>query len=119
MSLKTIFKTFVVTGLIATAGMAAAHAAGGPSEGSVCMLINQMGTVFRTLRTLAFVGAAFCIAGWAWGFIAEKPGEGVLDNLKKKGIALLVGFTLLFGVGVILQFLVGTGGGSLCGINNW
>ena len=57
---------------------------------------------------LAFVGAAFYIAGWAWGFITA--GEAKMDDVKKRGIGLLVGFTLLFMVGVILSFLLSAQG---------
>ncbi len=74
------------------------------AEVNVCGLIQQMGGVFKTLRTLAFVGAAFVIAGWAWTFIVK--GKADLDgDLKGKGIALIVGFTLLFGIGIVLSFL--------------
>ena len=90
----------VLFGAIAVfAGMGAANAAGG----DVCMLIGSMQGVFRTLRTLAFVGAGFMIAGWAWGYITA--GDAKIDDLKKKGTGLLVGFTLLFGIGIVLQFL--------------
>ena len=81
------------------AGMGAANAA----TGDVCTLIASMQGVFKTLRTLAFVGAGFMIAGWAWGYITA--GEAKMDDLKKKGTGLLVGFTLLFGIGIVLQFL--------------
>ena len=85
------------------AGMGAANAA----TGDVCTLIASMQGVFRILRTLAFVGAGFMIAGWAWGYISSgKIGDkGAMDELKGKGTALLVGFTLLFGIGIVLQFL--------------
>lgn len=70
----------------------------------LCDLIAQMHGVFKTLRTLAFVGAAFVIAGWAWGFISK--GEVKKDDLKDKGIGMLVGFVLLFGIGVVLSFFL-------------
>lgn len=93
------------------AGMSMAHAA----VGDVCALINGMQDVFKTLRTLAFVGAAFTIAGWAYGFITA--GEAKLDDAKKKGIGLLVGFTLLFSIGILLQFLGPVTGCALTGWN--
>jgi hypothetical protein len=101
---------FGLTAVFAAMGMAAAA----PLGGNPCILINSMQDVFRTLRTLAFVGAAFCIAGWAWGYI--KGGDAGIDDLKKKGIGLLVGFTLLFGIGVVLQFLPGIAG---CAATGW
>ena len=71
----------------------------------LCGIINEMYNVFKILRTLAFVGAAFIIAGWAWGYISA--GKGVdMEDLKKKGTGMLVGFVLLFGIGVVLQFFI-------------
>ena len=66
------------------------------AENPMCELITKMQGVFRLLRTLAFVGAAFFIAGWAWTYIS-KAGEnkdGIVEDIKKKGISLLVGFAL-------------------------
>lgn len=95
---------FALVLVMATVGFA--HAAG--DYGDACALVQSMQGVFKTLRTLAFVGAAFTIAGWAWGFIAA--GESKMDDLKKKGIGLLVGFALLFGIGAVLTFLPGLAG---------
>ena len=50
----------------------------------MCDLIGSLKDVFKILRTLAFIGAAFYIAGWAWDFI--KAGEAKVDDVKKKGI---------------------------------
>lgn len=99
-------KKFGFAALAIIIGISAAHADG--NAGNACVLVQSMQGVFKTLRTLAFVGAAFAIAGWAWGFISG--GEAKMDDLKKKGIGLLVGFTLLFGIGVILSFLPGMAG---------
>jgi hypothetical protein len=96
---KLIFGLFAV--FAAISGAAAAT----QLDSNPCILIDSMRGVFTTLRTLAFVGAAFCIAGWAWGFISN--GEAKMDDLKKRGVGLLVGFTLLFGIGIVLQFLPG------------
>ncbi|MDR1338235.1 MAG: hypothetical protein LBJ73_04390 [Rickettsiales bacterium] len=82
--------------------------------GDPCILIGSMQGVFKTLRTLAFVGAAFCIAGWAWGYITG-GGDKAMDSLKKQGIGLLIGFTLLFGIGIVLQFLPGIAGCAAAG----
>lgn len=103
----------VLFGLIAVfAGIGAASAAG-PS-GDPCILIGSMQGVFKTLRTLAFVGAGFMIAGWAWGYITS--GKAEMEDLRKKGTGLLVGFTLLFGIGIVLQFLPGIAG---CAAMGW
>lgn len=104
----------VLFGLVAIfAGIGVASAAG--ANGDPCVLIASMQGVFRTLRTLAFVGAGFMIAGWAWGYITK--GEAKMDDLKAKGTGLLVGFALLFGIGMVLQFLPGISG--CAGVYNW
>ena len=74
------------------------------ADSPMCALIGKMQDVFRLLRVLAFVGAGFYMAGWAWDYISK--GEAIMDDMKKKGIGLLVGFTLLFAIGVILSFLL-------------
>ena len=73
-------------------------------------LIVELSPIFEVLSILAFVGAGFIIAGWAWGFIAA--GEVKFDDVKKKGIGMIIGFILLFAIGAILQFLVGVAGGN-------
>lgn len=83
------------------------------ADKGLCQLITQMYGVFKVLRTLAFVGAAFYIAGWAWEFISK--GEAKMDDIKKRGIGLLVGFSLLFGIGVVLSFLLSQGGQNAIG----
>jgi hypothetical protein len=94
------------------AGIGVASAAGASAD--PCILIASMQGVFKTLRTLAFVGAGFMIAGWGWGYITA--GEAKMDDLKKKGTGLLVGFTLLFSIGIVLQFLPGIAG---CAAMGW
>ena len=109
--MKSLLKKIGVAGFVMLAGGTAALAA--PAAGGVvavnadglCGIINEMYDVFKILRTLAFVGAAFIIAGWAWGYISA--GKGVdMEDLKKKGTGMLVGFVLLFGIGVVLQFFI-------------
>ena len=94
-----------------TAGAAMASTTGAADP---CTLIAGMQGIFRTLRTLAFAGAAIFIAGWAWSYI--KGGEAKMDDIQKKGIGLLVGFSLLFGIGIVLQFLPGISG---CPLTGW
>ena len=79
------------------------------SQGT-CDLIGKMQEIFQTLRVLAFVGAGFYMAKWAWDYI--KGGKAELDDLKGKGIGLLVGFALLFAVGVVISFLLGATGNN-------
>ena len=102
---------FALIGIMASMPAFAAGAAGGNS--GLCVLITQMKGVFGTLRTLAFVGAAFVIAGWAWGYISK--GEVKKDDLKDKGIGMMVGFIMLFGIGIILSFLMSASGGKTLG----
>ncbi len=110
--MKKLMKNFALAGLIVLGTAAAAHAAG--QYGDPCVLVTQLQGVFKTLRTLAFVGAAFFIAGWAWGYIS-KPEDAKMENLKIKGTGLIVGFALLFGIGIVLQFLPGIAGCAAVG----
>lgn len=106
--MKKLLKKLGFAGLMVFAGTSmalAANAGGALAESSgLCGLIQQMYGVFKVLRTLAFVGAAFIIAGWAWTYISK--GEVGMEDLKKKGTGMLVGFVLLFGIGIVLQFFV-------------
>ena len=123
--MKGLLKKIGFAGAVIMAGAsmpALAAAAAGVSNNGLCALIGQMYGVFKILRTLAFVGAAFIIAGWAWGYISK--GEVKLDDLQKKGTGMLVGFVLLFGIGIVLQvFLFTNNGLALIGcqdlITNW
>lgn len=83
------------------------------NDSAICMLLNDMKGVFNMLRTFCFIGAAFMIAGWAWDFISK--GKAEMKDLKEKGTGLLVGFILLFSVGLILQFLLSASGGRTFG----
>lgn len=84
-------------------------------ETAVCKLINDLKPIINTLRTLAFVGAAFVLMDWAWGFI--KAGKVEKNDLQDKGIGMLVGFFLLFGVGMLLHFVGSKGGASFFDCN--
>jgi len=89
-------------------------------EKGVCELITNLHDVFNILRILAFIGAAFYIASWAWGYI--KAGEAKMDDVKKQGISLLVGFSALFLIGVALTFVMSAAGMDLLGcdiIKQW
>ena len=79
----------------------------------VCKLLKQFEGLITVLRILAFVGAAFVMMEWAWGYI--KDGTVKKDDLKDKGVGMLVGFTLLFGVGVVLSLIQGTTGAQWFG----
>ncbi len=103
------------------AAFAATRAGGAAMGNGFCNLIVRMHDVFVLLRTLAFVGAAFIIAGWAWGMI--KDGKVDQEDLRKKGTGMLVGFILLFAIGVVLSFFLSATGMNAIGcsdvILNW
>ena len=118
--MKKMLKKIGFAGLVilagATVAVAAQPGAGGVgvvNNDGLCGLIIQMQGVFKILRTLAFVGAAFLVAQWEWGFI--KAGDVKMDDLKDKGTGLLVGFILLFSVGAVLQFLLSSTGMNAIG----
>ena len=91
------------------------------ADNAMCEALNKLHDVFNLLRTLAFIGAAFYIAGWAWGYISK--GEAKMDDIKNKGLGLIVGFSLLFLVGVILTFIMSASGAKFIGcadvIKSW
>lgn len=122
--MKGLLKKIGFAGAVIMAGAsmpALAAAAAGVSNNGLCALIGQMYGVFKILRTLAFVGAAFIIAGWAWGYISS--GKVEMDDLRKKGTGMLVGFVLLFGIGIVLSFFLSSTGLGIIGcpelITNW
>lgn len=89
-------------------GTAYAAPAGLQGNPGLCALIVQMQSVFKTLRVLAFVGAGFMIAKHAWdAIVSGKVGgaDNALEGLKKVGIPMIVGLTLLFSIGILMGFL--------------
>lgn len=83
---------------------------------AMCTAIKELGKVFNLLRTMAFIGAAFYIAGWAWKYISD--GKAEMSDIKTKGQGLLVGFALLFMVGVLLSFIMSATGAKVIGCEN-
>lgn len=112
--MKNLIKT-ISFGAAAILMAGVAHAAG-PDMNGLCGLINDLKGVFNLLRTLAFVGAAFVIASIGWDAIVAKKYEWSKDG-KQHLIAMIIGFLLLFSVGVILQFL--TSGKLGCVAGGW
>ena len=86
------------------------------SGNGICDLLDNLHEVFNILRILAFIGAAFYIASWAWGYI--KGGKAELDDVKTKGIGLLVGFSALFLIGIALSFVMSAAGLNILGCND-
>lgn len=93
--------------------MVASPAFAAVQENAICSLVRDMKGVFSMLQTFAFIGAAFMIAGWAWGYISS--GKAEMKDIKDKGTGLLVGFILLFGVGLVLRFITSASGGAVMG----
>lgn len=91
-----------------------AMAAGNINQ-ALCDLAEQFGEIFSAIRLLAFVGAGVTIAGWAWGYISGGKAIDPTKEVKEKGIPMLIGFILLFGIGTVLSiFMTMTGeGGSM------
>lgn len=107
---------FAIIGMmLSVPAMAAADADG------LCGLIEKLQGVFKVLRILAFVGAGFFIATWAWDYITgsdkAKDSPTLIKDLKTRGTAMLVGFLLLFIIGVVLSAAVSVAnGGSIAGL---
>ncbi len=89
----------------------------------MCQLISQLQSVFKILRTMAFVGAGFILAKYGWEAITSgKIGgkDNIADGLKAIGLPMIVGFALLFSIGLVLGFLSnGTNLGCPEIINGW
>ena len=86
----------------------------------MCELIAEMQDIFKLIRTLAFVGAGFLLAKYAWEAISTGKLNGEADLVKgaqKTGIPMLVGLILLFAIGTILQVLSSATGAELMGCN--
>lgn len=81
----------------------------------LCGLIEEFQGIFKLLRTLAFVGAGFLIAKWAWGYISGEKAIDAMKEVKEKGVSMLIGFILLFGIGTFLQVLSSATGAEMLG----
>ena len=80
----------------------------GSNTAGLCALIAQLQGVFKTLRILAFIGAGFILAKYGWEAISSGKlagSDNVVDGLKKIGIPMIIGFTLLFSIGILLGYL--------------
>ncbi|MBR5625585.1 MAG: hypothetical protein IKW67_02285 [Alphaproteobacteria bacterium] len=106
---------FMLVGVMVALMPKIASAASGMTinENAICDLITNLGGLLKVIRVMAFIGAGFIIAQWAWEFI--KAGDVDMNKVKDKGAGMLVGFTLLFMIGVVLSFLMSTAGGKMIG----
>ena len=103
---------FAIVALMAS-GTASMAADTGMND-ALCKMGEEFGKIFSILQILAFVGAGVTIAGWAWGYISAGKIDAIKE-VKEKGIAMLIGFFLLFGIGTVLSIFMGMVGenGSL------
>jgi len=89
---------------------------GSGADNGICDLLKSLQSVFDVLRIMAFIGAAFYIAGWAWGYISS--GKAEVKDVKDKGIGLLIGFSALLLVGIVLSFIMSASGLKILGCND-
>jgi len=78
------------------------------SGNELCELIGELQGVFKTLRVLAFLGAGFILAKYAWEAISTGKigGKDYVEGIKNIGVPMLIGVALLFGIGVVLGMLI-------------
>ncbi len=94
----------------------------GAAKDALCKIGAEFKGIFNILQILAFVGAGVTIAGWAWGYISGGKAVDVVKEVKEKGVGMLIGFFLLFGVGTLLSIfidMVGPDGGLGCDIKTF
>lgn len=96
---------FAALAAFITVSNASAATTGLTANADLCGLIKEFQGVFKLLRTLAFVGAGFLIASWAWGYISGGKSIDAMKEVKEKGVSMLIGFILLFGIGTFLSVL--------------
>jgi len=88
----------------------------------MCNLIKELQETFKLLRVLAFLGAGFILAKYAWEAISSGKigGKDLIEGVKTSGISMIVGFALLFMIGVLISFLLnGRATGCNALVNGW
>ena len=78
------------------------------TDSGLCNLITKLKGVFGTLRTLAFVGAGFILAKYAWEAITSGKinQKDMVEGVKSVGVPMIIGFVLLFSIGIVLSALL-------------
>lgn len=78
------------------------------TDSGLCNLITELKGVFGTLRTLAFVGAGFILAKYAWEAITSGKinQKDMVEGIKSVGVPMIIGFVLLFSIGIVLSALL-------------
>ena len=79
------------------------------TDSGLCSLITELKGVFGTLRTLAFVGAGFILAKYAWEAITTgkiNSKDNMVEGVKTVGVPMIIGFVLLFSIGIVLSALL-------------
>ena len=114
-------KKIICLGLLAMISQSvwAANATAGKLDvNGLCDLVARLQEVFNILRTLAFIGAGFMLAKYAWEAISKgKIGgkDDFVEGTKAVGIPMLVGFVLLCSIGVLLSVLGSVSGMQMLG----
>ena len=83
----------------------------------MCELIKSLQGVFKTLRILAFIGAAFLLARAGWdAILTGKLGgkDKVTEGAIAVGMPMIIGFAILFMIGILLGALAN---GRITGCN--
>lgn len=94
---------------------------GAVEANGLCELIAEMQSIFKLLRTLAFVGVGLILAKYAWEAISTGKLNGEADLVKgaqKTGVPMLVGLIMLFMIGTILQVLSSASGAEIIGCSS-
>ena len=117
MKLKKMMVVVLMVLMSVRAWAAKADAAMSDNDG-LCDLIREMQGVFGILRTLAFVGAGFMLAKYAWDAISKgKIGgkDDIIEGTKAVGIPMLIGIILLCSIGTLLGVLGSVSGAEMLG----
>ena len=102
---------FALIGIMASVPAFAETATNAKAGEIDCNLIIRLQQVFKVLRTAALIGMAFYLASQAWGYISK--GEAKVEDVKKQGVAVIVGVAMLFMISVILTFVLTLGFGDV------